>query len=73
MHHAYLRNLGADEVIDYRITAFWEVVQNVDLVLDLVGGPALTGSWPIVAEHGRIVSTAAPEIATQTPPGKRGI
>jgi len=73
IHHAYLRNLGADEVIDYRTTAFAEVVQNVDLVLDLVGGPVLTASWPIVAEHGRIVSTAAPEIATQTPPGKRGI
>jgi NADPH:quinone reductase-like Zn-dependent oxidoreductase len=73
IHAAYLRELGADEVIDYRTTPFWEVARNVDLVLDLVGGPALTGSWPIVAEQGRIVSTAAPEIATQTPTGKRGV
>jgi NADPH:quinone reductase-like Zn-dependent oxidoreductase len=32
-----LRSLGADEVIDYNVTRFEQVVHDVDLVLDLVG------------------------------------
>lgn len=73
MHAAYLRDLGADEVIDYRTSAFWEVARNVDLVLDLVGGEALTQSWQILSKDGAIVSTAAPEIMAQTPTDKRGV
>ncbi len=72
-HAGYLRELGADEVIDYRGMAFWEVVRNIDLVLDLVGGTALAQSWQILADHGTIVSTAAPEILAQIPTGKRGV
>ena len=37
-HEALLRELGADEFIDYTTTAAEEVVNNVDLVLDAVGG-----------------------------------
>ena len=69
----YLRGLGADEVIDYRASSFWERTKDIDLVLDLVGGAALANSWQVLADTGRIVSTAAPDIAAQTPPGKRGI
>jgi NADPH:quinone reductase-like Zn-dependent oxidoreductase len=73
IHAGYLRGLGADEVIDYRTQSFWDIAKNVDLVLDLVGGEALAKSWQILAENGKIVSTAAPEIATQTPAGKQGV
>ena len=38
-HQALLRDLGADEFIDYTIVAAEAVVQNVDLVIDAVGGP----------------------------------
>jgi NADPH:quinone reductase-like Zn-dependent oxidoreductase len=38
-HEALLRDLGADEVIDYETTAAAEIVRDVDLVLDAVGGP----------------------------------
>lgn len=69
----YLRSLGADEVIDYRTASFWEKVRDVDLMLDLVGGDALAKSWQVLGADGRIVSTAAPEITTQTPPGKHGV
>ena len=31
---SFLRELGADEVIDYRTTQFEEVVSGVDVVLD---------------------------------------
>ena len=40
----YLRGLGADEVIDYRTSSFWERTKDIDLVLDLVGGAALANS-----------------------------
>ena len=73
IHAGYLRELGADEVIDYRTESFWDVAKHVDLVLDLVGGEALAKSWQIVAADGKVVSTAAPGIATQTPAGKRGV
>ena len=36
---AFLRNLGADEFIDYTKTHAHEVISGVDLVIDSVGGP----------------------------------
>lgn len=36
---AFLRELGADELIDYGKTAADEVVHDLDLVVDAVGGP----------------------------------
>jgi len=38
-HEGFLRELGADEFIDYTRTKPEEVVRDVDLVLDAVGGP----------------------------------
>lgn len=72
-HAGYVRELGADEVIDYRGKAFWDIVSRVDLVLDLVGGAALSQSWQLLSDDGVIVSTAAPEILAQIPDGKRGV
>ncbi|WJH34468.1 NADP-dependent oxidoreductase [Paenibacillus sp. CC-CFT747] len=37
----FVRSLGADLVIDYSSTSFEQVVQDVDLVLDTVGGKRL--------------------------------
>lgn len=39
-HESLLRQLGADEFIDYTQTAAEDVVTDLDLVLDAVGGPA---------------------------------
>jgi len=38
-HEPFLRELGADEVIDYTRTRPEEVARDLDLVLDTVGGP----------------------------------
>jgi NADPH:quinone reductase-like Zn-dependent oxidoreductase len=38
-HEAFLRELGADEFIDYTQTDAEEVVRDIDLVIDAVGGP----------------------------------
>lgn len=38
-HEAFLDNLGADEFIDYTKTAPEDIVHDVDLVIDSIGGP----------------------------------
>ena len=38
-HESFLRDLGADEFIDYTRSSPEEVAHNVDLVLDTLGGP----------------------------------
>uniref|UniRef100_B0T5L3 Alcohol dehydrogenase zinc-binding domain protein n=1 Tax=Caulobacter sp. (strain K31) TaxID=366602 RepID=B0T5L3_CAUSK len=38
-NEAFLRDLGADEFIDYNTTVPEDVVRDVDLVIDSVGGP----------------------------------
>ncbi|MEU9473613.1 zinc-binding dehydrogenase, partial [Streptomyces avermitilis] len=38
-HESFLRELGADEFIDYTKSRPEELVHGVDLVLDAVGGP----------------------------------
>jgi NADPH:quinone reductase-like Zn-dependent oxidoreductase len=39
VHETFLRDLGADEFIDYTKTPAEDVVHDVDLVLDTLGGP----------------------------------
>lgn len=59
-NHPYLRELGADEIIDYRATRFETVVRDVDLVLDTIGRDTLTRSWGVLKPGGILVSIAAP-------------
>jgi NADPH:quinone reductase-like Zn-dependent oxidoreductase len=56
----FLRELGANEVIDYTTTRFEEVVHDVDMVLDMVGGDTLERSWMVVKPGGVLVSVASP-------------
>jgi NADPH:quinone reductase-like Zn-dependent oxidoreductase len=54
----FVRSLGADELIDYRTTRFEEVVRDVDVVFDTVGGETLERSWPLLGPGGRLVTVA---------------
>ena len=54
----FARFLGADEVIDCRTTRFEEVVKDVDVVFDAVGGDTLQRSWGVLANGGRVVTVA---------------
>jgi NADPH:quinone reductase-like Zn-dependent oxidoreductase len=54
----FVRSLGADEVIDYRTTRFEDVVREVNIVFDAVGGETLERSWAVLAKSGRVVSIA---------------
>lgn len=58
-HSDVLVQLGAERVIDYRTERFEELVSNVDVVFDGVGGDTLSRSWSVLAPGGRLVTIAA--------------
>jgi NADPH:quinone reductase-like Zn-dependent oxidoreductase len=63
---AFVQQLGADEVIDYRVTPFEEIVQKVDVVFDAVGGDTRERSWSVLGPGGRMVTIASDaEAATE--------
>jgi NADPH:quinone reductase-like Zn-dependent oxidoreductase len=55
-NHAYLKQLGADHVIDYTAQAFEERASEVDVVLDLVGGDTQNRSFRVLKRGGLLVS-----------------
>lgn len=55
----FVKQLGADEVIDYKTTDFTEVLSNFDAVFDTVGGEGFTKSLAILKQGGIAVSMAA--------------
>jgi NADPH:quinone reductase-like Zn-dependent oxidoreductase len=57
---AYVRSLGADEVIDHRTTRFEDVAGKVDAVIDLVGGETQQRSFAVLKPGGVLVSAVAP-------------
>lgn len=54
----FLKQLGVDIAIDYRAQKFEDMVHDVDLVFDTVGGDTLKRSYDVVRRGGRIVSIA---------------
>lgn len=69
----HVRDLGADEVIDYRQQTFEQIARDIDFVVDLVGGDVVNRSWAILSPDGLLVSTAATDLASRTPPGRHGV
>lgn len=56
-NHELLASLGADEIIDYRNTKFEEVLSDVDVVFDTMGGDVQRNSFKVIKKHtGRIIS-----------------
>lgn len=54
--HEFLRELGADETIDYRETDFVDAVKDVDVVLDTLGGETTVRSLRVLRPGGIVVS-----------------
>ncbi len=54
----FVRSLGAETVIDYTTTKVEDVIHDVDLVLDTVGGAALATVWPTLKRGGTLVTIA---------------
>jgi NADPH:quinone reductase-like Zn-dependent oxidoreductase len=59
-NHAFVRSLGAEEVIDYTQTDFASAVHDVDIVIDTVGGEYGPRSLKTLRPHGIVVSLASP-------------
>lgn len=66
--HAFVRSLGADEVIDYTQVDFASTVSDVDIVIDTIGGDYGPRSLQTLRDGGIVVSLASPaeaQLATQ--------
>lgn len=55
-NHAFLRELGADVVIDYQRVDFEKIVTDIDVVLDLVGGSYGSRSLRVLRPDGRYLT-----------------
>jgi NADPH:quinone reductase-like Zn-dependent oxidoreductase len=55
-NHRLLRDLGADELIDYNTTRFEDAVKGVDVVLDSIAGETRERSWQVLKKGGVLVS-----------------
>jgi NADPH:quinone reductase-like Zn-dependent oxidoreductase len=62
--HDFARHLGAERVIDYHQSRFEDIVQNMDIVFDTVGGATLDRSWSVLNPHGRMVTTVSSDNST---------
>jgi NADPH:quinone reductase-like Zn-dependent oxidoreductase len=54
---SFVRELGADEAIDYRGKPFEQGIEDIDLVFDLVGGETREKSFQVLRKGGIMVST----------------
>ncbi len=56
---AYVRELGADTVVDYQTQRFEDVAREVDAVLDLVGGETQARSFQVLRRGGKLISAVS--------------
>jgi len=64
----FVKNLGADEVIDYKNQKFEELLKDFDAVFDTVGGETVNKSFKVLKKGGVIVSMLGapnPELAKE--------
>ncbi|MCB5166621.1 NADP-dependent oxidoreductase [Streptomyces bambusae] len=59
--HDLVRSLGADEVVDYRTVRFEDVVSDVDVVLDGLGGETAERSLKVLRPGGRLIVLPGPD------------
>jgi NADPH:quinone reductase-like Zn-dependent oxidoreductase len=59
-----VRSHGADVVIDYKAAAFEEIVSDVDVVLDPIGGRTTAASLGVLNDGGSLISLAGPPTVT---------
>lgn len=55
-----VKQIGADEVIDYTKQDFSEVLHDMDVVFDTLGGQVQDNSWKVLKKGGMLVSIARP-------------
>jgi NADPH:quinone reductase-like Zn-dependent oxidoreductase len=52
----FVRELGADEVVDYRTQNWWEALSDIDVILDALGGEERARALEVVNRGGRVAS-----------------
>lgn len=55
----FVRNLGANTVIDYRTQRFEEEVRDADVVIDLVGGETQERSFQVLRRGSKLISAVS--------------
>ena len=70
-NHDYLRDLGADSVIDYTATSFEEAVADCDVVFDTIGGEVHRRSLKVLKPGGLLVHIAPGPADMATPETNR--
>jgi NADPH:quinone reductase-like Zn-dependent oxidoreductase len=55
----FVKLLGADEVIDYKVSRFEKEVGKVDVVFDTAGDDTLERSWGVLKPGGRMITIAS--------------
>jgi NADPH:quinone reductase-like Zn-dependent oxidoreductase len=70
-NQAFLRELGVDQAIDYQTARFEDVVRDVDVVLDTIGGDTQERSFKVLKKGGILVSIVQPP--SQELAGKFGV
>ncbi|KAB8315261.1 NADP-dependent oxidoreductase [Tolypothrix campylonemoides VB511288] len=57
----FIRDLGADEFVDYTAQPFEEAVKNVDVVFDTIGGDTCERAFQTLKKGGFLVSAVEPQ------------
>jgi len=66
-NHGYVKDLGADQVIDYNKEDFSKVVKDVDAVFETVGGDVAARSFAVLKAGGRAAFIASGATAPPSP------
>lgn len=57
---SWVKELGADRVIDYKTEKFQDIVNNVDIVYDTLGGQYTVDAFDVLKDGGKVVSLVGP-------------
>src|SRR5204863_3214564 len=57
----FIKQLGADEAINYKKENFEEKVSDIDLVFDLIGKDTQQRSLQVIKPGGRLITTIMPQ------------
>jgi NADPH:quinone reductase-like Zn-dependent oxidoreductase len=57
----FVKQLGADQAIDYKNEKFEDMLKDIDLVFDTVGGETQKKSLQVIKNGGRLITTVKPE------------
>jgi NADPH:quinone reductase-like Zn-dependent oxidoreductase len=57
---AWVKELGADRVIDYKVEDYKTIVKDVDIVLDTLGNEYSEDAFEVIKKGGKVVSVVGP-------------